>query len=201
MELLEGEKLQQIKVQEKENEERQEGEKEEENIQEEEIGRAMSRIKGKKAPRMDGIPIEAWRYAGTAVKKELIMKQVWKNGAMPKDWRTSILVPLYKKGDQEVLENYRGISLLCAAYKIYAEIIRGRLEEEVERKMLSESQAGFRKGRSTIDNIFVLDHLIQGEKQKKGKEKIYALFVNLKAIFDNIDRGKLWEILEEKGVQ
>lgn len=168
-------------MQEKEDEGRQEGEKEEDNIEEEEIGRAMSRIKGKKALRMDGIPIEAWRYAGTAVKKELIMKQVWKNGAMPKDWRTSIIVPLYKRGDQEVLENYRGISLLCAAYKIYAEIIRGRLEEEVERKMLSESQAGFRKGRSTIDNIFVLDHLIQREKQKKGKEKNLRIICEFKS--------------------
>lgn len=86
--------------------------------------------------------------------------------------------------------------MLCAAYKIYAEIIRGRLEKEVERKkMLPESHAEFRKGRSTIDNIFVLDHLIHREQQKKGKEKIYALFVDLKAAFDNIDRGKLWEIL------
>lgn len=64
--------LQQAKGQEKEDEERQEGEKEEENIEEEEIGRAMRRIKGKKAPGVDGIPIEAWRYAGAAVKKELM---------------------------------------------------------------------------------------------------------------------------------
>lgn len=104
MELLEGEELQRVKTQEKEEEERQEGEKEEENIEEEEIGRAMRRIKGKEAPGVDGIPIEPWRYAGTAVKKELmeIIKQIWKNGTMPKDWRTSIIVPLYKRGDQEV---------------------------------------------------------------------------------------------------
>lgn len=50
--------------------------------------------------------------------------------------------------------------------------IRSRLEKEVERKkLLPESQARFRKGRSTMDNIFVLDHLIQREKQRKGTEK------------------------------
>lgn len=78
MELLEGEEIQQVKVQERVEEERQEGEKEEEDIKEEKIGRVMRRIKGKKASGMDGIPIEAWRYAGEEVRKELmeIIKQV-----------------------------------------------------------------------------------------------------------------------------
>lgn len=127
MKLLEGEEIQQVEIQEREEEERQEGEKEEEEIKEEEIGRAIRRIKGKKAHRIDNIPIEAWRYAGTAVRKELMeMIKVWKKGIMPKDWRTSIIVPLYKRGDQEEMGNYRGISLLCAPYKIYAEIIRDK---------------------------------------------------------------------------
>lgn len=65
-----------------------------------------------------------------------------------------IIVPLYKRGEQEKIENYRNISLLCTAYKIYAEKIRMRLEIEVEEKgIISESQAGFRKGKSTLDNM------------------------------------------------
>lgn len=81
-----------------------------------------------------------------------------------KDWKTNVIVPLYKKGDHEKTENYRGILLLYTAYKIYAEIIRGRLEREVERlKLLPESQCGFRRGRGTIDNIFAISHLIQRE--------------------------------------
>lgn len=55
---------------------------------------------------------------------------------MPKEWRMSVVVPLYKKGDPERPENYRGISLLCSAYKMFAEIVRGRLEEKVGRKKL-----------------------------------------------------------------
>lgn len=72
------------------------------------------------------------------------------------DWRTSIIVPLYEKGDQEQVENYRGISLMCTAYKMYAEVVRKRLEKEAEKKLLPKGQAGFRKGRSTMDNIFIL---------------------------------------------
>lgn len=88
--------------------------------------------------------------------------KVWKEGNLPKDWKMSVIVPLHKEGDKEKTENYRGISLLCTAYKIYAEIMRGRLEKEVKRiKLLPESQCGFREGRGTIDNIFVMSHLIQ----------------------------------------
>lgn len=85
-------------------------------------------------------------------------------------------------------------------HKVYADIIRKRLEDEVERKgILPESQGGFRRGRGTIDNIFVLDHLVQREKKEKDK-KIFAAFIDLKAAFDNVDRKKLWRVIEEKEI-
>lgn len=34
-----------------------------------------------------------------------------------------------------------------------------------------------------------------------GKNKIFAIFVDLKAAFDNVDRGILWKTMEEKGVE
>lgn len=59
------------------------------------------------------------------------------------------------------------------------------MEEEVEvKKLLPESQGGFRRERRTLDNILVLNHLVQRERNKKDK-KIYAMFVDFKAAFDN----------------
>lgn len=62
------------------------------------------------------------------------MRKIWEEGNMPEDWKKSILVPLYKRGDKEKMENYRGISLLCSAYKVHAELLRRKLEVEVEEK-------------------------------------------------------------------
>lgn len=80
-------------------------------------------------------------------------------------------------------------------YKVYAEILRGRIEEVMEEEvLLPNSQAGFRKGRSTIDNIFILNHIIQREKdtgRSTGRDKIFVIFVDLKATFDNVDRETL----------
>lgn len=206
MELLEGGEEDEDKEERKEKKgsnERMEiwQDKEELELEEEEIGKAV--VKLKKAAGMDEIPMEAWRFGGHTIKNGLtdVLKMVWRNGVIPEDWNSSVVVPIYKKGDCEKTENYRGISLLCTAYKIYAEVLRGRLEKEVEeKKMLPENQGGFRKGRGTIDNIFILNHIVQREKRSK-EGKVYAMFVDFKAAFDNVNRKKLWEILKEKEIE
>ncbi|CAB0041329.1 unnamed protein product [Trichogramma brassicae] len=127
--------------------------------------------KYKKAPGIDGIQNEAWMM-DTALRQKLksLIDRIWEGEEVPDDWRTAIIVPLYKKGDVNKPGNYRGISLLPTAYKVYTEIIRGRLVKEIEeKKILPEGQAGFRKGRSTMDNLYTLNYVIQ--KAKKDKEK------------------------------
>lgn len=69
----------------------------------------------------------------------------------------------------------------------------------MKRDLLPESQEGFRRGRGTMDNIFVLNHIVQREGNKEER-KVYAMFMDFKAEFDNVNRKKLWEILEEKKI-
>lgn len=146
-----------------------------EDLKDEEIGRAVRKLKHKKALGIHGIPAEAWKYGGEPIVKRLkeVIRKVWEEGKIPGEWKTSIIVSIYKRGDQNKVENYRGISLLCSAYKVYAEILKNRLENEVEEKdLLPESQTDFKKGRSTIENIFTLNHIVQRKKKKvmnKGK--------------------------------
>lgn len=172
-------------------------------VNEEEIYTVMRRMKTKKAAGLDDIPMEAWLFGSEAVKHSLVelLKKVWKEGRMPVKWRRSIIVPLHKRGDVNDIGNYRGISLLCSAYKIFAEILKRRLEHVMEKKkILPESQAGFRKGRSTMDNIYILNHITQRKRNVSGNRKVYGLFIDLKVAFDRVNRKKLWKILEEKEV-
>lgn len=56
-----------------------------------------------------------------------------------------------------------------------------------EKKTLGDTQAGFRKGRCTIDNVYIMQQVI--EKELKIREgKIYVHIVNLKAAFDESGR-------------
>ena len=49
---------------------------------------------------------------------------------MPKSWREGDVKPIHKKGGEEKVENYRGITLMDIEYKIYTEILRQRLVKE-----------------------------------------------------------------------
>ena len=60
--------------------------------------------------------------------------------------------PIYKKGEKSECSNYRGNSLLNIAYKIIATVINNRLTTYAE-NLLRQEQNGFRRNRSTIDNI------------------------------------------------
>jgi len=82
-------------------------EEEEDNIQEEEIREVVRKMKKRKAAGVDGIPMEAWKFAGRGLWNGLVslMRQVWKEGEIPEDWRKGIVVPMYKKEDPNVLSN------------------------------------------------------------------------------------------------
>ena len=56
------------------------------------------------------------------------------------------MVPLFKKGDKSICDNWRGISLLSVVGKVFTHIILRRLVAVVDLK-ISECQAGFRKAR------------------------------------------------------
>jgi len=201
MKLLEGEEIMPREMRLPREEKREFGEE----IRIGEVVSAIKRLKIRKAAGLDKIPMEAWKFASEELVKELtdLMNLIGVQGELPKDWKMSVILPLYKRGDKEITGNYRGISLLCSAYKVYAEVIRNRLEvETVSKDLIPESQAGFRKGRSTLDNIFILNHVLQRElRQGGGNEKVYLFFVDLKAAFDRIDRNKLMEVLRRGGVK
>ena len=63
---------------------------------------------------------------------------------------------------------------------------------------VSESQAGFRSGRGTMDNIFVLRQLLQ-RRHEFGKDTAIA-YLDFSAAFDSVDRESLWQILTACGI-
>ena len=132
-----------------------------------ELDKAILETKSGKAPGLDGIPADIYKYGGTELKELLLSlyNTCLENGTLPQDFRDALIVTVYKKkGDRSDCGNHRGISLLSIAGKILAKIILGRLLMISE--VLPESQCGFRANRSTIDMIFTLRQL-----QEKSMEQ------------------------------
>lgn len=107
---------------------------------------------------------------------------------------------LHKRVNPNVAGNCTVITLLGTAYKLYAGILDKRLKVDIgEKKILGNTQAGFRKDRCTIDNVHILQQEIEKELKKRG-DKIYAFFINLKAAFNTIYR-EILETMVQKGIR
>ena len=117
---------------------------------------------------------------------------------IPTDWSRAIIVPIFKKKDKTVCDNYRGISLLCHAEKLSASIILQRIRKKTD-EILTESQAGFRRGRSTIDQLFSLRRL--AEKYSEFSKSLYICYVDFQKAFDSVWREGLWHVMEHLGYE
>ena len=118
----------------------------------------------------------------------------------PEDWCKSIIIPIHKSGPTNNPENYRAICLINCLCKIFMNIMTVRLSSWADlNDVIDESQAGFRKGYSTIDNIFSLQALVQ-KYLCRERGRFYCIFVDFKRAFDSIEHVNLWHSLERKGI-
>lgn len=165
----------------------------------EELETTINNSKNKKTPGVDNINNELIKYASIQLKYRLLdlLNMCWKSGHIPEEWRMAKIYPVYKKGDRQNCENYRGISVLGICYKIYASILKSRFNVIMENIIL-EPQNGFRKGRSCSDCIFTINQIF--EKHREYNIPTFILFVDLEKAFDKVNRNKLWNIMKQKGV-
>ena len=87
-------------------------------------------------------------------------------------------------------------SLLCHAETVFASVILQRIRKRTD-EILTESQAGFRKDRSTIDQLFSLRLLT--EKYTEFSKSLYICYVDYQKAFDSVWREGLWHIMSHLG--
>ena len=165
-----------------------------------ELELAIKRMRVGKAAGYDDISPEFIKYGGPEMKRRLlqIFNLVWENNETPREWNRNVIVPIHKKGDSTICDNYRAICLSSVIFKLYCSILEMRLRKEIEKK-LSEEQAAFRGGRQTQDNIFTLRTTI--EKTINRQKALYLSFLDLKSAFDTVPKQEVWNILKEMKVK
>nr|VZI12397.1 unnamed protein product [Spirometra erinaceieuropaei] len=147
--------------------------------------RAVQQLSRGKAPGSDAIPVEVYKHGGPQLMDHLtaLFQEMWRQGEVPQYFKDATIVHLYKrKGNRQVCDNHRGISLLNIAGKIFARILLNRLNNHLEQGLPPESQCGFRRHRGTTDMIFVARQL--QEKYQEMRTHLYSTFVDLTNVVD-----------------
>ena len=96
--------------------------------------------------------------------------------------------------------NFRGITLLSTLGKLFTKVLYNRLTFWSDTyDIISDSKAGFRKGRGTIDNIFIIQSIVDYSLEQ-GK-KVYCAFIDFRKAFDYLNRDCLWFKLLKSGIR
>jgi hypothetical protein len=93
-----------------------------------EVEIAIGKLKSYKSPGNDQIPAELIKAGGEILYSEIhrLIFSIWNKEELPQQWKESIIVPIYIKGDKTDCNNYRGISLLSTVYKMLSNILLAR---------------------------------------------------------------------------
>ncbi len=129
----------------------------------------------------------------------VLLSAVFKSGCVPPVWCSALLTAVFKKGDMNDLDNYRGIAVGSVMGKMLSMLLDARLSSYCEQHgYRAEGQAGFRHNRRTSDHVFVLKHLI--DKHRLNGSHLFVCFVDFRKAYDLVRRDLLMRCLREIGL-
>ena len=96
-----------------------------------EVKWALGSIIMNKASGGDGIPVELFQILKDDAVKVLhsICQQIWKTQQWPQDWKSSVFIPIPKKGNAKECSNYCTIALISHASKVMLKILQAGLQQ------------------------------------------------------------------------
>ena len=164
-----------------------------------EVELAIENLKSNKLLGIDQIPAELIKAGCKTIRCYIhkLIISIWNKEELPDEWKESIIVPIYKKGDKTDCSNYKGISIWPTMYKILSNILLSRLTPYAE-ESTEDHQCRFRCSRSTIDLIFCNCQIF--EKNREYNEAMHKLFRDFKKAYDSVMREVLYNILIEFGI-
>lgn len=167
-----------------------------------ELELTLKSLKNAKAPGPDTLAGEFYKNLDARWQKSLLtlFNKTLTEEKTPESWAQTKICMIHKKGDRKDPNNYRCISLLNNITKIFTAILNQRLQSWVEeRNIITDTQFGFRKGKSCIDAIFLL-HSTISLNIRLPKRKVYATFVDLQKAFDSVTHSIMWNKLRNLGI-
>jgi Reverse transcriptase (RNA-dependent DNA polymerase) len=173
-------------------------EEEIEQITIDEIEATLATMKNAKATGADEISSDLFKVCGDVGLSSLceLFNEIIASEDIPTQWFESTIVLIHKKGDRKDIANYRPITLTSHIYKLFMKVLLNRMTETLDEQQ-PPNQAGFRKGYSTTDHLFVINQIV--EKCNEYNQQMFCAFIDYTKAFDSIEHPFLWIALKDHG--
>ena len=120
----------------------------------------------------------------------VVFGNILSTGTYPDIWKLANVTPIFKKGDKQLIANYRPISFLPLCGKIFKKIMFNNLYKHLTTHyLITKNQSGFRPGDSTTNQLIdLVDEIHQAFDSTKSLE-VRAVFLDISKAFD-----KVWHV-------
>jgi len=167
-----------------------------------EVFKIIQALKNNKSPGPDNFGPKIVKLIADVIASPLsfIYNLSFTNGIVPDRLKISKVIPVYKKGDKNLMENYRPISLLNVFEKILEKLMYKRLYEYISAESpLYKFQFGFRKYHSTaLALIAVTDEIYQ---QLDNGNIVMGIYCDLQKAFDTVNHSILLSKIYNYGIR
>ena len=121
-------------------------------ITSEELDSAVKALRTGRAPGLDQVTAESLKLPELHEELLAVLNSVYLSGTVPPEWHLSALIPISKKRDLSLRNNYRGIALMSIPAKLYNRVLLSRIRRALD-SHLRNNQNGFRPHRSTTQHV------------------------------------------------
>lgn len=164
---------------------------------------ALQHLNKRAATGIPGVPAHALAVPELREALVALLQAVYRAGREPNNMQEGLLTPVFKRGDLSLAASYRAIVVSSVLHKVYAWCIAFHLrtwvhEQNQQGAGLLSRQCGFLPRRSTVNNMFLLQHAIHHACGRK--EPLCVLLLDVASAYDSVDQGCLVDTLTELGV-
>jgi len=168
---------------------------------EQEVNDQLMTLDPSKATGPDGIGPRLLKEAGRTIVPTLtrLINLCLSTSTVPDMWKQANVIPLFKKGDDSLMNNYRPISLLPSVSKILERIVlKSVYNFMLDNKVISPHQSGFQPGDSTTNQLSFLYHTFC--QALDAKKDVRIVFCDISKAFDRVWHKGLLYKLEKIGI-
>ena len=162
----------------------------------------VSGLKNKKSPGFDEINNFILKSVINSIVAPLvhIFNLSLETGTVPNQMKIAKVIPLFKKGDNLDVGNYRPISLLSTLSKILERIVYVRTENFLSmHNILSDVQFGFREKHNTTHALMNFVNKVVNALDKSNH--LVGIFLDYSKAFDTINHEILLKKISHYGVR
>jgi hypothetical protein len=153
-----------------------------------EVEMPIEELKSHKSPGIDQIPAEMNKTGSIKIPYEIyrLIISIWKKEELPEEWKESIIVPIYKKGDKKIIV-FIGHIFFANYIRNLSNILLSRLTPYAE-EIIGDHESRFRHNSSTTDHIFCIRQIL--EKKWEYNDAVHQHFIDLKEAY-----GSVWSLV------